>query len=353
MVGGRDYSFSQVNTALAPRQPGSSYKPFVLATAFEEGVQPSKVYSGAPLSLGDGTTIQNYGGEQFGSLDLRHATWHSVNGVYARLILDAGVDKTMAMAQRLGADMPAYDPATYGASVALGVIDVSPLQMASAFGVFADHGKRAPPVPVLQVFGPDGKLIIDNTHAADQAQPVVSDVVADNVTDVLRGVLVSGTAAGKGLGDQPSAGKTGTAEDAANAWFVGYTPTLSIAVWMGHLHCGAGPDCALHNINGVREVTGGTIPASTWQHYMKRALEGVPVTDFSQPAPIQVFADAAKRDARKGFDPGPRRYPSGAPGEGPYVYDAASPEATAPTTSTTTTTTRPPPATTPSTILGN
>ncbi len=163
MVGGRDWGYSQVNTALAPRQPGSSFKPFVLATAFEEGVQPSKVYSGAPLRLPDGTTIQNYGGESFGRLDLRHATWHSVNGVYARLVLDAGVDKTMAMAQRLGADMPAYDPAVYGASVALGVIDVSPLQMASAFGVFADHGKRAPPTPVLQVFGPDGKLIIDNT----------------------------------------------------------------------------------------------------------------------------------------------------------------------------------------------
>jgi penicillin-binding protein 1A len=353
MVGGRDYTFSQVNTALAPRQPGSSFKPFVLATAFEEGVQPTKVYSGAPLNLPDGTSIQNYGGESFGSIDLRHATWQSVNGVYARLILDVGVDKSMAMAQRLGATMPAYDPSKYGASVALGVIDVSPLQMASAFGVFADHGKRAAPTPVLQVFGPDGKLIIDNTHAADQAQPVVSDVVADNVTDVLRGVLTSGTAAGKDLGDQPAAGKTGTAEDAANAWFVGYTPTLSTAVWMGHLHCGAGADCGMHNINGVREVTGGTIPASTWQHYMKRALDGVPVTDFNQPAPIQTFADAAKRDARGGFNPGPRRYPSGVPGAGPYVVDMAPPDATAPTTTSTTTTTVPRPISTPSTLVGN
>jgi penicillin-binding protein 1A len=342
MVGGRDYGFSQVNTALAPRQPGSSFKPFVLASAFDQGVQPSKVYSGAPLRLPDGTTIQNYGGEAFGSLDLRHATWESVNGVYARLVLDTGVDKAMAMAQRLGADMPAYDPAVYGASVALGVIDVSPLQMASAYGVFANHGKRAPPTPVLQVFGRDGNLIIDNSHAADKAQPVVSDVVADNVTDVLRGVLTSGTAAGKGLGEQPAAGKTGTAEDAANAWFVGYTPTLSTAVWMGHLHCGAGSDCGMHNINGVREVTGGTIPASTWQHYMKRALDGVPVTDFNQPAPIQTFADAAKLDARNGFDPGPRRYPTGVPGDGPYEYYVDPPDAVAPTTSTTTTSTTTP-----------
>jgi len=335
MVGGRDWGFSQVNTALAPRQPGSSFKPFVLATAFEEGIRPTKVYSGSPLRLPDGTTIQNYGGEAFGSLDLRHATWHSVNGVYARLVLDVGVDKAMAMAQRLGADMPAYDPAVYGASVALGVIDVSPLEMASAFGVFADHGKRALPTPVLQVFDRDGKLILDNTHTADQAQPVVSDVVADNVTDVLRGVLTSGTAAGKGLGDQPAAGKTGTAEDAANAWFVGYTPTLSTAVWMGHLHCGAGAECGLHYVNGVREVTGGTIPASTWQRYMKRALEGVPVTDFNQPAPIVPPPDPTKIDLRKGFNPGQRKYPSDVAGEGPYVYEVKPPDATAPTTSTT------------------
>ncbi len=163
-------------------------------------------------------------------------------------------------------------------------------------------------------------------------------------------MLTSGTAAGKGLGDQPAAGKTGTAEDAANVWFVGFTPTMSTAVWMGHLHCGAGPECGLHNVNGVREVTGGTIPASTWQRYMKRALEGVPVTDFSQPAPIQPPADVAELDARRGFNPGQRKYPSKVPGEGPYVYDVTAPDATAPTSSTTSTTT---PAGSPPTAIGN
>jgi membrane peptidoglycan carboxypeptidase len=178
-------------------------------------------------------------------------------------------------------------------------------------------------------------------------------VIADNVTDVLRGVLVSGTAAGKGLGDRPAAGKTGTSEDAANAWFVGYTPTLSTAVWMGHLDCGAGPQCAMRNIKGVREVFGGTIPASTWQKFMKRALEGVPITEFSQPAPIQTFADAARRNARHGFDPGPRRFPSGAPAGGPYVVDVPPPDATAPTTSTTSTSTTSTTLPTPTTIFPN
>jgi membrane peptidoglycan carboxypeptidase len=160
-------------------------------------------------------------------------------------------------------------------------------------------------------------------------------VIADNVTDVLRGVLTEGTAAGKDLGDRPAAGKTGTTDNYANAWFVGYTPTLSTSVWMGYKNC----NCTLRNINGVRTVFGGTIPASTWQHFMKRALDGVPVTQFTDPAPIQSVTDDAKRAERHGFDPGPRRYPSGPPGGGPYEVDATPPEAVAPTTTSTTSTT--------------
>jgi len=182
---------------------------------------------------------------------------------------------------------------------------------------------------------PTGKVIVDNSHAADQATQVISDVVADNVTDVLKGVLTHGTAAGKDLGDRPAAGKTGTTDDFGDAWFVGYTPTLSTSVWMGYKDC----RCPMHNINGVRSVFGGTIPASTWQHFMKRALDGFPVTEFAEPPPIQTFADDAKRAQRHGFDPGPRRYPSGPPSGGPYEVDATPPEAVAPATTTSTTST--------------
>ena len=346
MVGGRDFSYSQYNTAVHDpgRQPGSAFKPFILAEAFEQGIQPSSIWSGAPLQLPDGTTIQNYANEQFGSIDLRTATWDSVNAVYARLILAEGVDKAMAMANRLGAPMPAYDPSVYGASVALGAIEVTPLNMASAYGVFANHGARAEPTPVFQVIAPDGKVLIDDQTHVTTTQ-VISPVVADNVTDVLQGVLTSGTAAGKSI-DRPAAGKTGTASDAANAWFVGYTPTLSTAVWMGHLDCGAGAQCAMHNINGVREVVGGTLPAATWQRYMLRALKPVPITDFAQPAPIQEYADAAKRESRNGFDPGARRYPTAAPAADGFVDDLPPPDAVAPTTTTTSTTTTVKPTTT-------
>jgi len=354
MVGGRDYTTSQYNTAyLSPgRQPGSSFKPFVLAAALEQGIPLSKRYSGATFTTGNGDTIHNIEGEGAGPWDLRSAMVHSINAVFARLISDVGVEKAEDMARRLGVNLAPYDASTDGVSVALGVKDVRPLDMASAYGVFANHGKRAAPTPVLEVTDANGKVIIDNSKAADNAKPVIADVIADNVTDVLRGVLVSGTAAGKGLGDRPSAGKTGTSEDNANAWFVGYTPTLSTAVWMGHLDCGAGPQCAMRNINGVREVFGGTIPASTWQHFMKRALEGVPVTDFSQPAPIQTFADAARRAARHGFDPGPRRFPADPNGGGPYQVDVTPPDATPPSSTTSTTSTTIPKGP-PSTLVGN
>ena len=355
MVGGRgDYTQYQFNTAIHGHQPGSSFKPVVLATAFAAGIPPTKVYSGAACPTPGGGVIKNYGGASYGSLDLRHATWSSVNGVYCRLILDpaVGVEQVMAMSNKLGIPAPPFDPNVYGASVTLGVLNASPLEMASAFGVFANHGKRAEPIPVLRVTDPQGKVLIDNTTAADRAQQVITPAVADNVTDVLRGVLTDGTAHGKGI-DRPAAGKTGTAEDAANAWFVGYTPTLSTAVWMGHLSCGASSpdrDCSLRNIGGVRgEITGGTVPAATWQKYMKRALDGVPVTEFAEPAPIETFADKSQRSARQGFDLLPRKYPARGPSTGGYVDDAPPPVAAAPPpTTATTSTTTPSPVTRPS-----
>ncbi|MEY2458891.1 MAG: penicillin-binding protein [Acidimicrobiaceae bacterium] len=354
IVGGREFgnpSQHNVATDLPGRQTGSAFKPFVLATALEEGIPLTKKYSGATFSVG-GTQVFNIEGEGAGPWDLRSATVHSINAVFARMIDDVGVEKAEEMARRLGVNIAPFDPVNDGVSVALGVKDAKPLEMASAFGVFANHGKRAAPTPVIEVTDSTGKVILDNNpdKAAANAKPVLADVIADNVTDILRGVLVSGTAAGKGLGDRPAAGKTGTSEEFGNAWFVGYTPTLSTAVWMGYNDC----NCPLRNINGVRQVFGGTIPASTWQKFMKRALDGVPITEFSQPAPIQSFTDAARRNARHGFDPGPRRYPSGPPEGGPYVVDVPPPDATAPTTSTsttTTTTTLPGPTTT--TILAN
>jgi penicillin-binding protein 1A len=340
-VGGRDWNASQVNFALgragggSGRQTGSSFKPFVLAEAFEQGITPESTWSGAPHTVGN-FTVHNYGGSRYGTLTLRNATWSSVNAVYTRLIERVGVEEAMDMARRLGlTSLPAFDPAKYGVSVALGAVDTSPLEMASAYSVFANHGARQEPTPVLRVFDRDGKLILDNTER--KAKQVVTAEVADNVTSVLEGVLISGTARGRGL-DRPAAGKTGTTQDNKDSWFAGYTPTLSTAVWLGYENKPGTPTRYLRNIKGVGAVTGGTHPARIWQAFMKKALEGVPVTEFTEPAPIREIADDAKRKARGYFDPGDRMYARGSGAGGPYRYDPDPPAVDLPVASTTSTT---------------
>jgi penicillin-binding protein 1A len=354
LVGGRNFGESQVNTALRQRQPGSSFKPIVLAEAFEQGIRPEAVYSGSAYTVG-GYTAHNYNGASYGRLSLRSATTNSVNGVFARLIEDVTVRETFDMATRLGVSMPGVDPEasepnvlvdasdptrTYGLSVALGAIETSPLEMAGAYAVFANHGRRAAPTPVLQVLGPDPdgpagpeqpELLIDNTDAAERATEVLTPEVADNVTDVLRGVVTDGTASGRGLPGRASAGKTGTAQAYGNAWFVGYTPTLSTAVWIGYRDC----NCPLEGIRGVGRVTGGSLPARTWQSFMTRALDGIPVTEFADPAPIPDIRDEAERQRRGGFDPGRRRYPSEGLGGGDYVEGSGDATVDVPETTTT------------------
>ena len=259
-----------------------------------------------------------------------------MNAVYTRLILDVGVEETMTMARRLGlTGVRECEPGKYCASIALGSEAVSPLDMASAYGVFAARGERAEPTPVLRVLDRDGKVLIDNTEPTTTR--VLREDVADNVTDILQGVLESGTAAGRGL-DRPAAGKTGTAQDNKDAWFVGYTPTLSTAVWMGYVNATKETTKELLRIKGVGAVTGGTHPARIWQAFMRDALRDVPVTEFTEPAPIVPVADQAKLRQRGGFGPGPQQRPSGSD-PGTYVEEPPPPDAAAPTTTEPATTT--------------
>lgn len=175
-------------------------------------------------------------------------------------------------------------------------------------------------------------MLEDNT--ARQPKRVLDQAVADTVTDVMRGVLISGTARTASIG-RPAAGKTGTTDENKDAWFVGYTPTLSTAVWMGY----ADKPRPLYGIKGVSRVYGGTIPARTWKDFMTRALRDVPVTDFDKPAPIEPIADALRRLARLGIDPGDKREPSDGPAGGPYVVEPPKLTVSPPPT----TTTAPPP----------
>ncbi|MCU1488221.1 MAG: pbpF 2 [Actinomycetia bacterium] len=337
MVGGRDFyaqdKKAQVNLALAGFQPGSTFKPFVLAEALEQGVSPDKTYSGRNnLQIGD-KEFHNFGNESYGTLNLRQATTKSVNTVYVQLLQDVGVEKTMDLARRLGDARSVYQDGTHGLSVALGAVDASPLDMASSYGVWANRGLRANPTPIVRINDNDGHAVEDNSKP--KTTRVMREELADTMNEVLQGPLgPGGTAGGKGIG-RPAAGKTGTTQDNWNAWFVGYTPQLSTAVWMGHND----GNHTLGNVKGVRAVTGGTWPARTWQAYMKRALDGAPVVPFNQPAPITEVVDDAKRAARKGFDVGNRRRPAAPDDGGDLSQELPPPTATAPTTSTSTTST--------------
>jgi penicillin-binding protein 1A len=370
LVGGRQFDQSEVNIALGGcpkerdvpievrascwetptveggglgKQPGSAFKPFVLAAAYEKGYAPGKVYP-APAAFripnckprpNDDCLIHNAEGGGGGSSTMKNAMVHSVNTVYAQIVRDVGCKETGEMAKKLGITSAWYSPRFHSCdgSYALGVIDVSPLDMAAAYGVFANRGMRASPTPVLIVRDREGKVLEDNTKP--KAERVIDEAVADNVTDALRGVIGSGTGTRANIG-RPAAGKTGTGQNYTNAWFVGYTPTLSTAVWMGDR---TSQSTSLRNIRGpygvVSRVFGGTIPAETWKRFMSAALREVPVTEFSEPAPIKPLADAARRRARQGIDPGSRRSLVDTGDGGPYEVVPPDPTVDPPTTTTT------------------
>jgi penicillin-binding protein 1A len=335
MVGGRDFTSSRVNLALGAagggsgRQPGSSFKPFVLAQALEEGISPTRTYSGrSPVVVG-GTPFENYGGSSYGQVDLRTAARKSVNTAFVQLINDVGVSETMDLARRMGISTSVYEEGVHGLSIALGSLDVSPIDMASAFGVFAARGERAEATPVVRVLDAEGNVVEDN--AKPERQRVLEEITADNVNEILQGVLEAGGTAGDNGIDRPAAGKTGTAQKNRDAWFVGYTPTLSTSVWMGY----SDAPREMRNIGGVRGgVTGGSLPASTWESFMGAALADVPVTVFTEPAPITDLADILRRRSRGGFDLRRRMEPVGTDA-GVYVEGLPAPAVGAPSATTT------------------
>ncbi|HEV3353631.1 MAG TPA: transglycosylase domain-containing protein [Acidimicrobiales bacterium] len=374
LVGGRDFGASQVNLALGAcpppakpeqsgadtpvvpsdqpicvpgggggRQPGSSFKPFTLAKAFEEGITPERVFS-APnaytypkcvATAGSSCTVHNVEGEGGGAMTLRSATVHSVNTVFAQLIGVVGVKPTAELAHRLGitrVNPDATDAVTgrqFQSSLTLGSPDVAPVDMAAAYSVFAARGLQNPATPIVKIEDSTGAVLEDNTKR--EPKRVMQEVIADNVTNVLQGVIAGGTGTGANI-NRPAAGKTGTTDNFGNAWFVGYTPTLSTAVWYGNSD-GEVSDPLPHG------TYGGTTPARTWANFMSEALKDVPVTDFNQPAPLKPVADELDRQARGGFDAGYRRLPDQTGAGGKYEQGFPPPRVAAPVTTAPTTTT--------------
>ncbi len=293
MVGGRDYDVSQVNLATGGStgfQPGSSFKPLVLAAAIDEGLAPETRYPApgqwlVPGCQGGECTVSNYDFRDYGDITLREAMRASVNTVFAQLVLDVGLSNTVSLARRLGLDYAA--DRSYGPSVALGAVETSPLAMASAYGTFANRGLRSEPTAISRVIDAEGNVLIDNR--ARPGRKVLSPTTADNVTSVLADVITSGTGQRADIG-RPAAGKTGTAQAYRAAWFVGYTPQLSTSVWMGH----SDRLESLRNVNGVGQVTGGSHPAVAWGQFMAAAHENLEVIEFPEPAEIEPIAETAE-----------------------------------------------------------
>ncbi len=247
----------------AHRQPGSSFKTFVLTTAIKQGVDPDSTYydGSSPKTLdlpGGGTwTVNNAEGEGGGTMDLTSATWHSVNVVYAQLDLDVGPENVTETAEEMGITSSLESvPAEGIGGLAEGV---TPLEMANAYATLANGGIHHDPTAISKVEFPDGKV---DDLGSDAGERVLSPGEAYEVTRILEGVITSGTGAGYTSTACTSAGKTGTSEEESDAWFVGYTPRFSTAVWVGHPQ--------------TREYTGygGTTAGPIWQSYMESAQEG-------------------------------------------------------------------------------
>src|SRR5581483_10435485 len=189
---------------------------------------------------------------------------HSINTVFVQLIVDVGIKQTAELAHRLGITSIDLSKPVYG-GIAIGTQEVSPLDMASAYGVFDARGLRAEPTPVLKITQRDG-TVVDNTQE-DRTTRVIDEPIADNVTQAMTNVIEHGTGRAADIG-RPAAGKTGTAENYENAWFVGFTPTLSTAVWMGY----EAGNIPMRGIHGVGVVVGGTWPARMWHDFMIEAM---------------------------------------------------------------------------------
>jgi penicillin-binding protein 1A len=311
MFGGTNYRRSQFNLATqAERQPGSSFKPIVLATAFRNGIAPSTEFVSKPVQIDAGDRIwpvSNYEGSYLGQIDLRTAMIASDNSVYAQLTQLVGPKNIVDTAHALGihSKLPAYF------AIGLGSVAVNPLDMTRAYASIANDGKRV-----------DGSLMGDLPRVVESvktrrsgkvrmndpvARPVLPSGEAELLTSILEDVVQQGTGTRAQIPGRSVAGKTGTTDDYGDAWFVGYTPELAVAVWVGYPDALRPMETEFHGA----PVSGGTLPAEIWKAFMTRALDDEEPESFAT-APYLPAYDlrVVRRDGRwqldNGFCPGTR-----------------------------------------------
>jgi penicillin-binding protein 1A len=277
-VGGVSYLKSQFDrVTVARRQAGSAFKPFVYLAAMEAGKTPQTPVVDEPVTIGKWTP-RNYTGQFLGPITLQTALAQSVNTVAARLAAEVGTSNVAAAARRLGITSNIQlDP-----SMALGAVEVSPLEMAQAYAPFANGGVLARGYGIERIRTSSGRVLYD--HGADQAprQAVIGQPALAYMTRMLRQVVLSGTGGRAAVPGYDLAGKTGTTSDYRDAWFVGFTGGFVTAVWVGK-----------DDNTPMKRVTGGGPPAAIWRDYMAGALPRLKV----QPIPGSDLPGAP------GFDP--------------------------------------------------
>ena len=282
MYGGKDYVVRQLNDATQSiALAGSTFKPFALAAALEAGIPLTSMWNGdSPQvfdDLGKPYEVSNYGNEGWGQVDLLSATQHSINTVYVPLAMKAGMDKVVDAARRAGIPESVAMIAT--PSVALGVASPRVIDVTNAYATFAAQGIYSKPYMVASVTGPNKGVLYEGKA---QTQEVFSKEVMADLTYALKSVVNGGTGGAALALGRPAAGKTGTSQSNASAWFSAYTPQLAASVALFRDSASE----SLNGIGGLTSVTGGTFPARIWTAFMKGALKGEPVMTFPAPANI-------------------------------------------------------------------
>ncbi len=255
MLGGRDYDGSEFNRAIqAKRQPGSAFKLFVYITAMEMGYQPESMMEDRPVRIGKWSP-KNYKGEYRGMITLREAVAHSVNTIAVQILQEAGASRIVRAARRLGV----MSPLEANPSLALGAVEITPLELATAYAHLPAGGKAVRPWGIKDIIRKKDNHRMYQAEGVDDVTVLSEDVVA-KMNSMLASVIGYGTGRSADIG-RPAAGKTGTTSDYKDAWFAGYTPQLTTVVWVGN-----------DDATPMNKVTGGGTPAKIWKAFMSAAM---------------------------------------------------------------------------------
>ncbi|MFW6077129.1 MAG: transglycosylase domain-containing protein [Hyphomicrobiales bacterium] len=272
IIGGRDYEDSQFNRATeARRQPGSAFKPFVYLAALRNGFEPNSIVNDTAVWIGNWSP-QNYNRRYSGRTTLTNALARSINTIPVHLMRAIGRKPIIDTAHLVGIESEMLSVP----SLPLGTNEVTLMEMTSGYATFANSGRLAKPHSVLEIRRPSGDVIYARERNAPRPRQVVPESTIADLNYMMNQVVVNGTGRRAQLGFTPQAGKTGTTQDHRDAWFIGYTAHLVTGVWFGN-----------DDSSGMKKVTGGSLPAMTWQRFMTEALDtevaaplaGVPLDD--------------------------------------------------------------------------